>query len=643
MALNNIPLKEHVCDLPYLVNEELCHLLNENNNWEELAGVHMRFTMDKIRAIRRDSRESSPAQRLMDLCSQRNVTIYELFLNLCKMQLHQATLLLKPYVAEKYHVLIKEASDAPPSELDLKLTQALMVQNLRTERSKDFNLVNNFNSKQLCDKNKLSQLNYQKSDNLSIEADLMKFSGELAAATTMIQNPNKQSGNNSGDTSSEFNPEIASNNNHIPYDELCLATNFWDKNNILGRGGFGTVFRGHWKKTEVAIKRIEQRKSSDRGGKHTQQVDQLYKELKFLNSLRQDNILPLYGFSLDSEQPCLICQLMPNGSLQDRIHRKNNTAPLSWQIRLSIALGTARGLQFLHTRYEKPLIHGDIKSANILLDADWTPRIGDFGLALEGPIANYTHLTVTSIHGTRPYLPLDFLRSKQASTKVDTYSFGIVLFEIVTGLWAHEKNRKPELLRDLMQSGDLRHHMDPNAPFDLALGPHVFHGLVTLGQQCTANLARDRPDMTSVFLDLEKLQVTEQNLPGIATASTNYTITMARPERTKAPRNAEENRCYLTPIPEQRSSLADSPRLLTPVPNSTQNLISFSPNLGNSPQPVETSSQTAEQETTDDFTASQEVDSVFVPATIKSMENHNKPEPGNSDSGDLPNLSILGV
>ncbi|KAG8234857.1 hypothetical protein J437_LFUL013359, partial [Ladona fulva] len=98
---------------------------------------------------------------------------------------------------------------------------------------------------------------------------------------------------------------------------------------------------------------------------------------------------------------------------------------MSWVQRQNIARGTARGLQFLHTIGDKPLIHGDIKSANILLDQNFEARIGDFGLAREGPNNQYTHIKVSRVHGTRPYLPDEFLRSKQISTKVDTYSFGI--------------------------------------------------------------------------------------------------------------------------------------------------------------------------------------------------------------------------
>lgn len=94
--------------------------------------------------------------------------------------------------------------------------------------------------------------------------------------------------------------------------------------------------------------------------------------------------MSLYAYNLDGQVPCLVYQLMQNGSLEDNLLLKHKSRPLSWLQRHEIAKGTARGLQYLHTIGEKPLIHGDIKSANILLDKNLEPKIGDFGLAREG-------------------------------------------------------------------------------------------------------------------------------------------------------------------------------------------------------------------------------------------------------------------
>lgn len=115
------------------------------------------------------------------------------------------------------------------------------------------------------------------------------------------------------------------------------------------------------------------------------QLQQSLKEIKILNSRAHENILPLYAYSFGGEAPCLVYQLMKNGSLEAKLLLKDKTRPLMWIQRHEIAKGIARGLQYLHTIGEKPLIHGDIKSANILLDTNFEPKIGDFGLAREGP------------------------------------------------------------------------------------------------------------------------------------------------------------------------------------------------------------------------------------------------------------------
>ena len=122
---------------------------------------------------------------------------------------------------------------------------------------------------------------------------------------------------------------------------------------------------------------------------------------------------------------------------------------MSWHLRFHIAKGVACGIQFLHSIGPQPLIHGDIKSANILLDRNFEAKVGDFGLAREmsqGSTPNASYVKVSRVHGTRPYLPEEYMRSKKLSTKVDTYSFGIVLFELATGLRAYEEGRAKKFL-----------------------------------------------------------------------------------------------------------------------------------------------------------------------------------------------------
>lgn len=147
------------------------------------------------------------------------------------------------------------------------------------------------------------------------------------------------------------------------------------------------------------------------------------------------------------------------------------------------------------------MIHGDIKSANILLDLNDEPRIGDFGLAREGPHSDYTHMKVSRIHGTRPYLPDEFLRAKQISTKVDTYSFGVVLFEIATGLSAYNENRANKFLKDHVTNyeGDITDIRDKRAGTE---NESYFLSLIEIGKVCVSRKTKDRPEMRNVLLKL---------------------------------------------------------------------------------------------------------------------------------------------
>lgn len=134
--------------------------------------------------------------------------------------------------------------------------------------------------------------------------------------------------------------EITSIMPEIDYQELTEATDNWNQNLVLGKGGFGTVFRGNWKHTDVAIKQIDYRGAGGREGAKVQ-LQQSLNELKHLHKYRHDNILPLYGYCIKGEKPCLVYQLMKGGSLEQRLNT-NKFQPLTWQQRIDICMGTAR-------------------------------------------------------------------------------------------------------------------------------------------------------------------------------------------------------------------------------------------------------------------------------------------------------------
>lgn len=134
--------------------------------------------------------------------------------------------------------------------------------------------------------------------------------------------------------------EITSIMPEIDYQELTEATNNWDQNLVLGKGGFGTVFRGNWKLFDVAIKQIDYKGAGGREGAKVQ-LQQSLNELKHLYKFRHDNILPLYGYCIKGDKPCLVYQLMLGGSLEQRLNSKK-VQQLTWQQRINICKGTAR-------------------------------------------------------------------------------------------------------------------------------------------------------------------------------------------------------------------------------------------------------------------------------------------------------------
>ena len=176
-------------------------------------------------------------------------------------------------------------------------------------------------------------------------------------------------------------------------------------------------------------------------------VNQALTELISLHNFPAENILQLLAYSYNAKAEGedneitddsdiiavdLVYLYMVNGSVADRLRRKGGTEPLSWEQRSNIALGTARGLLHLHSH---KIIHGDIKSGNILLDKHFEPKIGDFGLARGGDENDLlSYILASSVQGTKSYLPDDYCRSRQLTEQVDTFCYGMLLFELVMSL-----------------------------------------------------------------------------------------------------------------------------------------------------------------------------------------------------------------
>lgn len=234
-------------------------------------------------------------------------------------------------------------------------------------------------------------------------------------------------------------------------------------------------------------------------------MNQAITELQALHNYPAENVLPLLAFSFVESMetdPCLVYLYMPNGSVADRLRCRGGTEPLGWDRRANIALGTSRGLCHLHANN---IIHGDIKSGNILLDRHYEAKIGDFGLARGGPESDeFSYKTVSSVQGTLAYLPCDYVRSRHLTPAVDTFCFGILLHELVSGKSpSFTDPATNNTMRDILLGADNLPEpwVDPAVA---RVGPWPHH-LFRLGKDCARLMRRQRPDMSSVLSAMEAL------------------------------------------------------------------------------------------------------------------------------------------
>ncbi|KAJ8550155.1 hypothetical protein K7X08_033862 [Anisodus acutangulus] len=227
------------------------------------------------------------------------------------------------------------------------------------------------------------------------------------------------------------------------FSDLKAATRNFKSDTVLGVGGFGTVFKG-WvdEKTfaptkvgtgmVVAIKKLN--------SESMQGFEEWQAEVNFLGRLSHPNLVKLLGYCLEDKELLLVYEFMPKGSLENHLFRRSRAIePLSWELRLKIAIGAARGLAFLHSS-EKQIIYRDFKASNILLDGSYNAKLSDFGLAKVGPSAGNSHVT-TRVMGTYGYAAPEYIATGHLYVKSDVYGFGVVLLEILTGLRALDTKR----------------------------------------------------------------------------------------------------------------------------------------------------------------------------------------------------------
>jgi interleukin-1 receptor-associated kinase 1 len=210
------------------------------------------------------------------------------------------------------------------------------------------------------------------------------------------------------------------------YDELAAATGNFSDDRRLGRGGFGSVYRGFLTdgNRDVAVKRVSE--TSRQGW------NEFISEVRIISRLRHRNLVQLIGWCHGGgDELLLVYELMPNGSLDAHLYRPESDDVLAWPARYSIAVGVGAALLYLHEDAELRVVHRDIKPSNVMLDAAFTAKLGDFGLARLIDDGRRSH--TTGVAGTMGYMDPECVLAGRASVESDIYSFGVLLLEITSG------------------------------------------------------------------------------------------------------------------------------------------------------------------------------------------------------------------
>ncbi|KAL8227090.1 hypothetical protein R6Q57_016922 [Mikania cordata] len=225
-------------------------------------------------------------------------------------------------------------------------------------------------------------------------------------------------------------------------DDLIKATNNFDESSEIGKGGFGIVYKGIIKRLEHPFDDIH---VAVKWGKRGQRgYRQWETEVNILGEIKHQNLVKLIGYCNDQNGNernwYLVYEYMPNRSVDDHLSPKSN-APLLWGQRLKIALDAAIGLTYLHEGMGggRQIIFRDFKPSNILLDKDWNAKLSDFGFAREGPEDGRTHIS-TLVVGTKGYTAPEYIQTGHLTFKIDVWSYGIFLEELITGRRPNAQN-----------------------------------------------------------------------------------------------------------------------------------------------------------------------------------------------------------
>ncbi|XP_042755176.1 wall-associated receptor kinase-like 1 [Lactuca sativa] len=299
--------------------------------------------------------------------------------------------------------------------------------------------------------------------------------------------------------------------------ELEKATDSFNENRILGRGGQGTVYKGML--VDGRIVAVKKSKLVDES-----QLEQFINEVVILSQVNHRNVVKLLGCCLETEVPLLVSEFISNGTLYDSIHNEANEFPISFNMRLQIATEVAGALAYLHSATSIPIYHRDIKTTNILLDEKYRAKVSDFGTSRFVSM-DQTHLT-TLVKGTFGYLDPEYFQSSQFTEKSDVYSFGVVLVELLTGerpisLTRFGENRSLAVHFMLaMEEGRVMSIFDAMVIKESSSDELLV--LANLAMRCLNMNGKNRPTMKEVAIELETIRTS--HIPSMVETNTRQVV-----------------------------------------------------------------------------------------------------------------------
>ncbi|KAI3726325.1 hypothetical protein L1987_66122 [Smallanthus sonchifolius] len=286
-------------------------------------------------------------------------------------------------------------------------------------------------------------------------------------------------------------------NLRFPLADILKATNDFDEGLVIGKGGFGKVYRGTFPDgKKVAVKRAEKG--------HGQGRPEFVTEITVLSKIRHKHLVALIGYCDEKSEMILVYEFMEEGTLQDHLYNTNkDIEKLLWDKRLEICISAARGLDYLHTGSDAGIIHRDVKSTNILLDENYIAKVADFGISRLDNLEE----TEMAIKGSFGYLDPEYISCMKLTQKSDVYSFGVVLLEVLCARPALDPALPPKEVCladwaiDQIKDGMVESIIDPYLVGKI--NPNSLSKFLGTVERCLKNTGDERPTMNDVFWDLE--------------------------------------------------------------------------------------------------------------------------------------------